>query len=108
MGNILPLAVAGGCGIIVPMKSTRDDDDERTPEPPVAVPFQEISPPALRGLVEAFVLREGTDYGEHEYSLDEKVAQVMRQLERGEAEVMFDPNTNSVSLVVTTRPLRRS
>lgn len=75
-------------------------NDSTTPEPPVAVPWREISAPALRGLVEAFVLREGTDYGEHEFSLEEKVLQVMRQLERGEAEVMYDPDTNSVSLVV--------
>lgn len=107
MVDILPLAVAPRCGIILRMNKSRDDD-ERRPEPPVAVPFREISAPALRGLVEAFVLREGTDYGEHEYSLDEKVAHVMRQLERGDAEVMFDPYTNSVSLVVATRPLRRS
>lgn len=108
MSHILPLAAASRCGIIFPMNKTRDDADEQTPAPPVAVPFREISAPALRGLVEAFVLREGTDYGEHEYSLDEKVAHVMRQLERGDAEVMFDPQTNSVSLVVATRPLRRA
>ncbi|MGE3771537.1 MAG: YheU family protein [Gammaproteobacteria bacterium] len=70
------------------------------------VPFGQISAPALRGLVEAFVLREGTDYGEHEYSLDEKVAQVMRQLERGEAEVMFDPRTSTASIVVSRRASR--
>jgi uncharacterized protein YheU (UPF0270 family) len=74
--------------------------DDEAPAPPVAVPWREISPPALRGLVEAFVLREGTDYGEYEYPLEQKVAQVMRQLERGEAEVMFDPDTNSASIVV--------
>ncbi len=87
-------------------RPAHDHDDSGAPEPPVAVPFRELSAPALRGLVEAFVLREGTDYGEHEYSLDEKVAHVMRQLERGDAEVMFDPNTNSASIVVTKRPPR--
>jgi uncharacterized protein len=76
--------------------------DSTTPEPPVAVPWREISAPALRGLVESFVLREGTDYGEHEVSLEEKVLQVMHQLARGEAEVMYDPDTNSVSVVVAS------
>jgi len=80
--------------------SDKDPTDSAAPEPPVAVPWREISAPALRGLVESFVLREGTDYGEHEFSLEEKVLQVMRQLERGEAEVMYDPDTNSVSVVV--------
>jgi len=78
-----------------------DPNDRDTHEPPVAVPYREISAPALRGLVESFVLREGTDYGEHEFSLEEKVLQVMHQLERGEAEVMYDPHTSSVSVVVT-------
>jgi uncharacterized protein YheU (UPF0270 family) len=67
---------------------------------PVAVPHTEISADALQALVESFVLREGTDYGEHEFSLPQKVAHVMRQLERGEAQVMFDPQSESVTIVV--------
>lgn len=54
----------------------------------------------LRSVVESFVLREGTDYGEHEYSLQQKVSQVMRQLERGEARIVFDPASESVQIVV--------
>ena len=67
---------------------------------PVAIPHRELSADALRGVIESFVLREGTDYGTHEYSLDEKVAHVMRQLERGEAQIVFDPNTETVDVVV--------
>ncbi len=63
------------------------------------VPTQ-LSPEALRAVVESFVLREGTEYGEREFSLDEKVAQVLRQLERGEARIVFDPQTQSVNIVV--------
>jgi uncharacterized protein YheU (UPF0270 family) len=72
---------------------------EETAEP-VPVPFQELSPDALRGVIESFVLREGTDYGTYEYSLEQKVAHVMRQLEKGEARIMFDPNTESVQIVL--------
>lgn len=75
-------------------------DEER---PPVEIPHTELSPEALRGVLESFVLREGTDYGEKEYSLDEKVAHVLRQLERDEAQIMYDPNTESVTLVVKAR-----
>jgi len=89
------------------MSSPSQDDDEHADAAPVPVPFRQISAPALRNLVEAFVLREGTDYGEHEVSLDEKVAQVMRQLERGEADVMFDPQTATAGIVLVRRPLRR-
>jgi hypothetical protein len=66
---------------------------------PVAVPHRELGPETLRAVVESFVLREGTDYGAREYSLGEKVAHVMAQLERGEARIMFDPETGTVSLV---------
>jgi uncharacterized protein YheU (UPF0270 family) len=66
---------------------------------PVEIPLEALSADALRGLVESFVNREGTDYGERERTLDEKVADVRRQLERGEARIVFDPETESVNIV---------
>jgi uncharacterized protein YheU (UPF0270 family) len=69
------------------------------PDAPVIIPHRDLSPEALRGVIESFVLREGTDYGEREYSLDEKVAHVMRQLERGEARIEFDLHTQTVGIV---------
>jgi len=51
-------------------------------------------------VIEAFVLREGTDYGEREYSLEQKVAQVRAQLERGQARILFDPESNTVTIEV--------
>ena len=75
-------------------------DYERAQEEPVAVPYKELSEEALRGVVESFVLREGTDYGERDVPHEEKVAQVIRQLERGEARIMFDPVSQSVAIVV--------
>jgi hypothetical protein len=80
-------------------------DDRR--EPPIEVPHTELSAAALRGVVEAFVLREGTEYGERDVPLERKVSDVMRQLDRGEAQILFDPNTESVHIVVKRRaPLR--
>ena len=77
--------------------------DERSDEPqePVFVPYTELSPDALRGVVESFVLREGTEYGEREFSLEQKLAHVYRQLERAEAQIVFDPNTQTIDIVVT-------
>lgn len=75
-------------------------DDERDRELPVAVPHAELSAAALRGVIESFVLREGTDYGERDVPHEAKVAQVLRQLERGEARIMFDPVTQGVSIVL--------
>lgn len=76
--------------------------DPESPEP-IEIPYTELSPDALRGVLESFVLREGTEYGERDYSLDEKVAHVMRQLERKEAQIVFDSATESVTLVVPGR-----
>jgi uncharacterized protein YheU (UPF0270 family) len=66
---------------------------------PVEVPYGELPPQTLRAVVESFVLREGTDYGERDVLLESKVADVMRQLERREAVILFDPATESVSIV---------
>jgi uncharacterized protein YheU (UPF0270 family) len=77
-------------------------DDRR--EPPIEIPHTELSDSALRGVVEAFVLREGTEYGERDVPLERKVYEVMRQLERGEAQILFDPNTESVDIIVKRRP----
>jgi uncharacterized protein YheU (UPF0270 family) len=49
-------------------------------------------------VIESFVLREGTDYGVHELSLEQKVARVLRQLESGEARIWFDPVSQSVEI----------
>ena len=43
---------------------------EEEPEAPLAIPHGELSPEALRGVVESFVLRDGTDGGAREFSLE--------------------------------------
>ncbi|HEY8121893.1 MAG TPA: YheU family protein [Myxococcota bacterium] len=65
----------------------------------MVVPLDSLSEDALSGLIESFVLREGTDYGAQERSHERKVADVRRQLERGEARIEFDPETESVNVV---------
>jgi uncharacterized protein YheU (UPF0270 family) len=69
---------------------------------PIRLAPDDLEPDTLRAVVESFVLREGTDYGVHETSLEDKVAQVLIQLRRGEAHVTFDPATESVNVVVTS------
>lgn len=81
------------------------DDGERPP--PVAVPYTELSAGALQGVIEAFVLREGTEYGAQDVPLESKVAQVLRQLERGEARILFDPVTESIDVVLVPQRERR-
>jgi uncharacterized protein YheU (UPF0270 family) len=66
---------------------------------PVVVPYTELSAELLHAVIESFVLREGTDYGEREIPLEEKVARVVGQLRRGEARILFDPQSESVTIV---------
>ena len=54
-------------------------------------------------MIESFVLREGTDYGERELTLDDKVARVMMLLERGEAKILFHPESATVDIVKAAR-----
>ena len=64
----------------------------------------DLSPEALRGLVEEFVTRDGTDYGAVERSVEEKIAHVLDQLDSGEARIVFDPESESAT-IVTSRDL---
>ena len=77
---------------------TPNADD--APEP-IVVPYTELAADLLHAVVESFVLREGTDYGEKEFSLEDKVAHVIGQLRRGEARIVFDPETETVSIART-------
>ncbi len=65
----------------------------------VDVPYTALSPGALVRLVEEFVTRAGTDYGAHERAVDQKVADVMRQLAHGEARIVYDPETETANIV---------
>ena len=83
------------------------DMGESSAEPvsePVEVPYSELSEEALRGVVEYFVLREGTDYGSHVYSLEEKVEQVLAQLRDGRARIVFDATSETVDIVTRDGP----
>ena len=59
------------------------------------MPHRMLSPEALRGVIEAFITREGTDYGLHEVPLATKVGQVRHQLDAGIAVIVYDEATES-------------
>ena len=84
------------------MNAPEPGNDEPSDEP-VAIPLDALSEDALRGVVEAFVLREGTDYGAREYSLPEKVDHVLSQLRQREAQIVFNPQDESVDIVTKRR-----
>lgn len=66
----------------------------------VQIPPEQLSPETLRSLVEEFVTREGTDYGQVERNLAEKVEDVLRQLRSGEARILFDPETETTHIAM--------
>ena len=64
------------------------------------VPYIALQPETLRALIEEFVTRDTTDYGERERTLGDKVEDVMRQLRRGEVRIVFDGDSGTVNIVV--------
>ncbi len=62
---------------------------------------KDISIEALEGIIQAYVLREGTDYGLQGHTFAEKCLQVMDQISRGKVELWYDEGTQSVELVLS-------
>jgi len=91
--------VQAGCQLVGGDDMSDPDMEAERPEP-VVVPHAELSADALRGVIEAFVLREGTEYGSRDVELDAKVDAVLRQLDRKEAAIVFDPVSESIDIVV--------
>lgn len=80
------------------------DGNERREPARVEVPFSDLSPEALRGLVESVVLREGTDYGERERSFDSKVDELLARVRRGEARIVFDFDSQTADIISSQQP----
>lgn len=65
------------------------------------IPYEQLHADTVTAILEEYVTREGTDYGETLYSLEQKVAMLRRQLVRGEVAISFDQETESCSVVST-------
>ncbi|MDP5210047.1 YheU family protein [Microbulbifer sp. 2205BS26-8] len=64
------------------------------------IPFEQLNPATLQSLLEEYATREGTEYGEREVALSEKVSSLRRQLQSGEVVIWFDAGEASVNLVL--------
>ena len=71
------------------------------------IPHRMLSPEALRGVIEAFITREGTDYGVHEVPLATKVGQVRYQLDTRTAVIVYDEATDSWTIQPTDQRSKR-
>ncbi len=63
------------------------------------IPWRELDQETLTNIIQEFVLREGTDYGEEEKALADKVADVYAQLERREAILVWSELHETVNIL---------
>lgn len=63
------------------------------------IPQDQLAPETLTSLLEEFVSRDGTDYGEEEVTLGEKVEEVRAKLISGEAVILFSESTGQCNIV---------
>jgi len=69
------------------------------------IPVNRLSPEALQGVIEEFVSRDGTDYGEIEVSRETKFRQVKYKLETGSAVLIFDDETETTNIFLANDPI---
>lgn len=65
----------------------------------IDIPFEQINPDTLRNMVAEFVTREWADLGDSDYTLNDKIAQVLKQLQNNDAKVVFDFTSESWNIV---------
>ncbi len=74
-------------------------ENEKSVVAPVEIPIEMLSPEAFGGIINEFILREGTDYGVQEISHEKKIEQIRRQIGKGDIKIIFDPSSESVTLM---------
>jgi len=74
----------------------------------VKIPYDQLSSDALHGVIEEFVTRDGTDYGEVEILLETKISQVLAQLKSGKAVIVFDQGSETCTILKSDDPVLAS
>ena len=64
------------------------------------IPYQRLAPDTLRRVIQEFIMREGTDYSHEDITIEHKISQVMRQLQSGDAVLVFDLEAESFNIVI--------
>ncbi len=63
------------------------------------IPPERLTMESLNAIVESVIMREGTDYGEHEFSMQEKMEQLLPQVLRGDVLISYDEDSETVTLI---------
>jgi len=69
------------------------------------IPVDRLSPEATQGVIEEFISRDGTDYGEKEVSYEAKFGQVKHKLESGSAVLIFDDEAETINIFLADNPI---
>ncbi|MDD9952093.1 MAG: YheU family protein [Zetaproteobacteria bacterium] len=81
---------------------------ESSPTKFTVIPTDRIEPLTLDAVIEEFVCREGTDYGQRPISLEDKKSQVYSQLKNGSAVLVFEISTKSTTVIPKEELLKLS
>lgn len=63
------------------------------------IPLNAIEPSTLLNIIESFILREGTDYGDEEASMEEKIAAIKLALQQGKVVLVYSELYETVNIV---------
>ena len=63
------------------------------------IPRERLPAETLRGMLEEYASRDGTDYGLHERSLEDKVASLSAQIDSGHLYILFETESEAWDLV---------
>lgn len=69
------------------------------------IPVNRLSAEALEGIIEEFISRNGTDYGETEVPLERNFQQVRQKLENGSAVLVFDDESETTNIFLVDDPI---
>ncbi len=73
--------------------------DEITGEEPLEIPLERIPPETLARMLEEFVTRDWCEPANGEYTLEQKVEQVLRQLRDRRAMIVFDQASETWNII---------
>ena len=69
------------------------------------IPVNKLSSHALKGVIEEFISRNGTDYGAIEASLETSFMQVKAKLKDRSAVLVFDDETETTNIFLSDDPV---
>lgn len=74
----------------------------------LVVPWDSLEPETLISLVEEFVTREGTEYGEFDVGLQPKVNRVVAGVREGEFLIVYDRDSQTCNIITKQQMASRS